>query len=180
MGSMSSEEAQFDSSTADMVQSEDSSQSNEEAIRYMNEEEDRKSISDRDNNELNIGATYDPMDGESDGSKDESEMSYMGEKPLESNWWDDLKNKTEDIDFEKLGKGFGGSSEASLLGTSGPNSKIGHPGGSSSYNQMQNPYGLPDVPKRGLKTQEYESMVNKVLGLLAKTTIRSPSVSSLV
>ena len=164
----------------DMVQSEDSSQSNEEAIRYMNEEEDRKSISDRDNNELNIGATYDPMDGESDGSKDESEMSYMGEKPLESNWWDDLKNKTEDIDFKKVGEGFGGSSEASLLGTSGPNSNPGHPGGSSSYTPMQNPYGLPDVPKRGLKTQEYESMVNKVLGLLAKTTIRSPSVSSLV
>ena len=127
--------------------------------------------------------TVDPLDGESDGSIDESEMSYMGEKPLESNWWDDVKNKADDLKFDKLSSM--GKDTPQSLGKSGPTKDLGDsPGPAARRFSTEpfgpNPYGRPEVPKLGLKTSDYGEMVTNVLGLLAKSSIRKPTISSLV
>ena len=137
-------------------------------------------------NELDIspgGTLLDEMDGESDGSIDESEMSYMGEKPLESNWWDDVKNKADDLKFDKLGSM--GKDTPQSIGKSGPTKDLGDDPGPAARRFStepfgKNPYVSPEVPKLGLKTSDYGEMVTNVLGLLAKSSIRKPTISSLV
>jgi len=126
--------------------------------------------------ELNIGAENQMF------GVDESEMSdmnYGGKTPLPTD---------SDFDFSKiakklgkLGKGFDGGQKS--LGESGPVDYIPEKQGANSYRQEpfgRNPYGKPEVPKRGLKTADYESVFADVMGLLQRSRIRKPTISSLV
>ena len=156
---------------------------NVDAIMDMNREADLADQNDRDEGELNIGATYDEMDGDTKGEMfgvDESEMSdmnYGGKKPVP------IKGD-KDFDWSKLsklGKGFGGESES--LGKSEKVKYISERQGANRYTQEpfgQNPYGSPEVPKRGLKTADYQAVFADVMGLLQKSRIRKPTYSSLV
>tara|TARA_R110000824_G_scaffold316238_1_gene503450 strand:- start:960 stop:1547 length:588 start_codon:yes stop_codon:yes gene_type:complete len=195
MGSMSSDgdveggygDDDYNSGGSAEVHSSNTGDVDVDTIMRMNREADLADQNDRDEGELNIGATYDEMDGDTKGEMfgvDESEMSdmnYDGKTPLPND---------SDFDFSKiakklgkLGKGLGGESKS--LGRSGPNKNLGDTSGPAGRGFStepfgQNPYGSPEVPKRGLKTADYESVFGDVMGLLQRSRIRKPTISSLV
>ena len=171
MGGMSSDTG-FDPSTADMVLSEDYDLVGDDvsAILEMNREAD-SGIGD----ELNIGASNDPvMD---DDLIDFSNPTRDGKKPLESNFSDWLNNNKDKLKDLPGGQGSG----PKPLGDSGSlrfaNAEgVTRPGG---FDGKKSPYAAPKyyTPQGSV---EFQKMVSGLLSNVFGSSIRKPSIRSLI
>lgn len=157
-----------DFSTADMVLSEDYDLDDVSAIMEMN----REATNDQ---ELNIGASGgDPiMD---DDLIDFSNPTRDGKKPLESNFSDWLNNNKDKLKDLPGGQGSG----PKPLGSSG-SLKLADDGlvGAKGFSGEKNPYAAPKyyTPQGSV---EFQKMVSGLLSNVFGSSIRKPSIRSLI
>ena len=136
------------------------------------------------------------MDGDTDAYGEYSDldesgmsnMSYGGKSPLPDSEAFDPKKLSKDLD--RLGQDLdtGKSKRDDDRGAMGGKAgvRVADPTNSDIVARrgftlnLNNPYGLPEVEKRGMKTDEYGNIVTNVLGLLAKNFIRKPTIKSLI
>jgi len=174
MGSMSSDTG-FDPSTADMVLSEDYDLDDVGAIMEMNREAE---IADAERDrKLDIKGIAAPE--EDDDLLDFSNPTREGAEPLKGNFSDFLKNLDYEEALDKL-SGGGKGSGPQALGSSG-SLKGADDGlvGAKGFRQMESPYQAPSYysPQGSVL---YQNMTRDLIKGLLSSTIRKPSIRSLV
>jgi hypothetical protein len=170
----------FDPSTADMVLSEDYDLVGDDvsAILEMNREAE---IADAERDrKLDIKGIAPPEEDDdmldfSNPTKDE------GSDLLEANLSDKIKNFVDGLDADDL-KGLGGKdSGPQLLGSSGSLKGASAEGvtGARGFRGMESPYAAPKYySPRG--SVEFQKMVSGLLSDVFKTSIRKPTIRSLI
>jgi len=164
----------FHPSTADMAMNDfDDGMEDVRAIMKMNREADALDA----NDELNIGASEedDELLDFSNPTKDE------GSDLLEANLSDKIKNFVDGLDADDF-KGLGGKgSGPQLLGSSGSPRRPSDEGvtGARGFRGMESPYAAPKYysPQGSV---EFQKMVSGLLSDVFKTSIRKPTIRSLI